>query len=62
MSIMICYDDIWVIGFTRVMTAQRMASSTSHASVHESSDNEQPTESSDLPSAASLSLSSAGPI
>ena len=41
------------------MTAQRMASSsTSHVSVSESSDSEQPTESSDLPCAASSSLPS----
>ena len=44
------------------MTAQRVASSTSHVSVSKSSDSEQPTESSDLPSTASSSMLSAGPI
>ena len=42
---------------------QRMASSsTSHVSVSESTDSEQPTESCDLPSTASSSMPSARPI
>ena len=45
------------------MTAQQMASSsTSRVSVSESTDSEQPTESSDLPSTASSSMPLARPI
>ena len=45
------------------MTAQQMASSsTSHVSVSESTDSEQPTESSDIPSTASSSMTSTRPI
>ena len=57
---MICYDDVWVwlLACHVSMTAQQMASCTSHVSVSESSDSEQPTESSDLPCAASSSLPS----
>ena len=61
---MIRYDDIWVwlLASSRVMTAQWWLAVLVMFQFSESSDSEQPTKSSDLPSTASSSLPSAGPI